>query len=212
MKKIFAFLLLFTMLLALSGCSLCLHKWTDATCEAPKTCSKCSKTEGDALGHEWVDASCEFPKTCRSCFATEGSALEHTCAEWKEVSDSVMSSVCTVCKTEVEADMDREVLGTQALVGKWVLNAYQIQSDDSPWEFCYDPSVWIEVLENGEFKAHITKDDGGTYKYTNYNKEYNNYWFRASFENGGWCEFRIDPEDGELYWVADSIWMTFERE
>lgn len=29
------------------------HEWTDATCETPKTCSTCGKTEGDPLGHDW---------------------------------------------------------------------------------------------------------------------------------------------------------------
>ena len=29
------------------------HEWTDATCETPKTCSVCGKTEGDPLGHDW---------------------------------------------------------------------------------------------------------------------------------------------------------------
>lgn len=29
------------------------HEWTDATCETPKTCSVCGKTEGEALGHDW---------------------------------------------------------------------------------------------------------------------------------------------------------------
>lgn len=29
------------------------HEWQDATCETPKTCSTCGKTEGDPLGHDW---------------------------------------------------------------------------------------------------------------------------------------------------------------
>ena len=29
----------------------CEHDWVDATCEAPKTCSVCGETEGEALGH-----------------------------------------------------------------------------------------------------------------------------------------------------------------
>jgi len=59
MKKI-AKLILFSLLvcLILSGCCLS-HEWTEASCEAPKTCTKCDKTEGEALGHEsgnWVNA------------------------------------------------------------------------------------------------------------------------------------------------------------
>ncbi len=31
------------------------HKWTDATCTDPKTCTVCHKTEGEALGHDYDD-------------------------------------------------------------------------------------------------------------------------------------------------------------
>ena len=34
------------------------HKWNDATCTTPKTCSVCGETEGDALGHDFVDGKC----------------------------------------------------------------------------------------------------------------------------------------------------------
>jgi DNA-directed RNA polymerase subunit RPC12/RpoP len=42
----------------------CEHKWLDATCTTPKTCSLCGKTEGEALGHieeiiEGKEATCE---------------------------------------------------------------------------------------------------------------------------------------------------------
>lgn len=43
---------------------MCDHNWLDATCTAPKTCSLCGKTEGEALGHieeviEGKAATCE---------------------------------------------------------------------------------------------------------------------------------------------------------
>ncbi|MBQ7358043.1 MAG: phosphodiester glycosidase family protein [Clostridia bacterium] len=80
------------------------HKWSAATCTAPKTCSVCGATEGEALGHDWLDAdclnpqfcvncgeegdgalghawtdaTCTAPKTCSRCTATEGVALGHS--------------------------------------------------------------------------------------------------------------------------------------
>ena len=54
------------------GCS---HNWIDATCSSPKTCSKCSATEGQALEHSWIEADFNNPKTCRSCGATEGERI-----------------------------------------------------------------------------------------------------------------------------------------
>ena len=34
-------------------------EFTDATCTAPKTCTLCGKTEGDALGHNYVEGACD---------------------------------------------------------------------------------------------------------------------------------------------------------
>ena len=42
------------------------HKWTDATCDAPKTCSVCGETEGEALGHTYDN---EFDADCNVCGA-----------------------------------------------------------------------------------------------------------------------------------------------
>lgn len=65
------------LLLGLTGCGH-EHVWEDAACIAPKTCSECGETEGEALGHTWVDATCSAPKTCSVCGETEGEPLEHT--------------------------------------------------------------------------------------------------------------------------------------
>ena len=53
------------------------HKYNAATCTAPKTCSVCKKTEGSALGHTWTDATCQAPKTCKTCKTTTGSKASH---------------------------------------------------------------------------------------------------------------------------------------
>lgn len=67
----------------------CNHTWNVATCENPKTCSKCSATEGSALGHNWENATCKNPKTCTVCLVTEGSVLsEHNYIDGK----------CTYCQ------------------------------------------------------------------------------------------------------------------
>ncbi len=34
------------------------HSWSDATCTAPKKCSRCGTTEGSALGHTTSDGTC----------------------------------------------------------------------------------------------------------------------------------------------------------
>ncbi len=76
----------------LTGCCMS-HEWKEATCTEPKTCAKCSKSEGEPLGHTWVDATCSEAKHCSVCGEIEGETLEHTwvdatCAEPKH---------CSVC-------------------------------------------------------------------------------------------------------------------
>ena len=43
------------------------HAWVDATCKAPKTCSLCDATEGEAADHVYVDGA------CTSCGKEQGS-------------------------------------------------------------------------------------------------------------------------------------------
>ena len=82
----------------------CEHSWTDATCTAPKTCSLCNATEGEALGHtEATPATCTAKATCSVCEQEYGDVLPH---DWD---DGVASTeaTCTVqgemkytCKNE----------------------------------------------------------------------------------------------------------------
>lgn len=98
---------------------ICFHKWQDATCTEPKTCTVCGKIEGEALGHDasevtctedsvcrrcgevlekaaghqWVEATCQKPKTCSVCGATEGEVAEH---QWKDAT-CTEPKTCSVC-------------------------------------------------------------------------------------------------------------------
>lgn len=76
---------------ALTGC--CKHEWTEATCEAPRTCSLCGKTEGEVVDHTWTEATCEAPKTCSVCGTTEGEPLGHKFSE----AGYLTPAVCSVC-------------------------------------------------------------------------------------------------------------------
>ena len=48
-----------------------------ATCTSAKTCSRCGKTEGSALGHNWNEATCTSAKVCSRCNKAEGDAIGH---------------------------------------------------------------------------------------------------------------------------------------
>ena len=49
-----------------------------------------------ATGHSWVDATCTAPKTCSICGATEGEALGHEAYTYA-YADGVHTLTCTVC-------------------------------------------------------------------------------------------------------------------
>ncbi|MEE0110146.1 MAG: hypothetical protein UEP57_04555 [Oscillospiraceae bacterium] len=79
MKKSLVFIFSVAMVFLLCGCCLS-HDWVEASCTAPKTCSKCEKTEGEPVGHQWQEATCTTPQTCSTCATTEGKSLGH---DWK---------------------------------------------------------------------------------------------------------------------------------
>lgn len=65
--------------------------------ERVHTCTKCKTAETEkigALGHDWEEATCVTPKTCKRCSATEGEPLAHTFD--KEVAnESTLKSAAT---------------------------------------------------------------------------------------------------------------------
>lgn len=64
---------------ALEDPNACAHEWADATCLAPKTCSKCGSTEGAALGHvPGAEATCTTAQTCTVCGVELVAKLGHT--------------------------------------------------------------------------------------------------------------------------------------
>ena len=79
--------------LLLAACS-CSHSWVEATCTAPRTCSKCSQIQGFPADHSWVEADCETPVTCENCGKTEGEPLGHSYLR------TPCTGSCTVCGAE----------------------------------------------------------------------------------------------------------------
>lgn len=76
--SLLALMLALCMLIVLSSCSLfCKHEWKNATCTDPKTCARCSKTEGDALGHTGGNATCTQKAICTVCNTEYGEVAPH---------------------------------------------------------------------------------------------------------------------------------------
>ena len=76
MKKVLSLIAILCMaLMCLVACvapaTPCEHDWAEATCTAPKTCSVCGETEGEALGHT-EEIIVGTPATCTEVGMTDG--------------------------------------------------------------------------------------------------------------------------------------------
>ena len=152
-KSLILIVLVLVCTLVLTGC-FCQHEWAEANCVSPKTCTKCEKTEGEALGHVWMAATCTESKTCEVCSATAGEAKGHamvdaTCEEakhctqcnlvegaplghtWQDATTEAPKT-CTVCSaTEGErivTDTRFTTAANASLFGKW---AYETKLDSA---------------------------------------------------------------------------------
>lgn len=94
MRRLYLLALCAMLFLLLAACG-CQHEWKDATCDAPKTCTLCGVTEGEALNHQWQDATCTAPKTCALCSKTEGEALGHVYDD--SAPDCENPKICSTC-------------------------------------------------------------------------------------------------------------------
>lgn len=117
-KRLLMFVLMLGIIGLLAGCG-CDHEWNAATCTAPKTCSLCSETEGEALGHKWEAATCLVPEKCSVCHETKGEALGHN---WEEATTEAPKT-CTNCQategSKLNTDPRFTTAATKDLHGKW---------------------------------------------------------------------------------------------
>lgn len=74
------------------------HDWADATCTAPKTCSRCDATEGTPLGHDFADVWSSDASghwhACSRCDAKDGEAAHTPDREAATETDPIK---CTEC-------------------------------------------------------------------------------------------------------------------
>ena len=106
----------------------CEHEWSEANCLAPKTCSKCGSTEGEALGHEaGAEATCTTAQICTRCEIELVSALGHTLTfvntlPTAEAAGKTTAS-CSVCETAFDFGEVKAMTG-----GTYVLDAKALES------------------------------------------------------------------------------------
>ena len=114
-------------MMLLAGCS-CQHQWTEADCTAPKSCTLCQITEGEALGHSWQEADCVTPKTCSRCDLTEGTALGHS---WEEATCTAPKT-CSVCSATEGQPLEHIWEGEATLYTAPVCSVCGIDGDPLP--------------------------------------------------------------------------------
>ena len=145
MKRILVLLLSAALLCLLVGCE-CDHEWNAATCQIPKTCTKCGATEGGlashryngatctqpstcqvcsatqgvAPGHVWKDATCETPETCKICHLTQGTPLGHDLVP-VNLEGNIVTGECSRCHNRYnEQSPDPASVALKFLAGQWM--------------------------------------------------------------------------------------------
>ena len=132
----------------------CPHdEWADATCTEPKTCVRCGKTEGEALGHDWKDATCTESKTCQRCGETEGDALGHKAGDWSSKTLNALNAKykseqkCSVCGTVL--DSKEENVTSFVENGKFILSPSDFNDRLSFELLCIKDCKLSSKLETG---------------------------------------------------------------
>ena len=157
--RYFKVILALLMLILLTACG-CEHEWIDATCQAPKTCALCGKSEGDVTWHDWLDPDCFTPYTCSVCGLTEGEPLEHEYSE----------GFCTRCYAEDPSYVNLENYGFYNMYGMndWVqITAYDFGEGTvsvdghgySVWDYSFETSYILEgKIISGSFEKSSNTD------------------------------------------------------
>ena len=133
------------------------HNWNPATCTAPKTCSVCGATEGDALGHtegtEWKSDADNHWHVCTvaGCgVVIDSSKAAHTPdREEATETDAVKCSVCDYIITPA--------LGMQDYIVEMPFSlAVKLTGDEKPAKETFKFEIYDLGVEDAEFE--IVKD------------------------------------------------------
>ena len=169
------------------------HKWIEATCVAPATCSVCGQTSGSAKGHKWVDATCISPATCSVCGQTSGSAKGHL---WIEATCQ-SPKTCQVCKTTEGSALPHDMYYTKCTMCDYTdFSDYTLNSNT----FCSDSWFYLgngtksQYLKDGE--ASINIDKNGVCKL-----EFDNYSYTFTLVQSG----------GDVYGLHFNCYMDGEK-
>lgn len=88
-----------------------LHEMLPADCLSPATCAFCGLEDGEALGHDWQSATCSAPETCSRCGEHNGEELGHIPGTTRIITPP---TVTEPGEEEILCRVCGEAMGTQA--------------------------------------------------------------------------------------------------
>lgn len=106
----------------------CRHIWADVSCETPKNCTLCGKTEGVPLGHQLTEANFQTPSCCTVCGKTVGQPLTPYFEENGYVCNLTELNRPYDYHTRSQADADKTVSG------KLIVTDYEVFPGDDTHE------------------------------------------------------------------------------
>lgn len=125
------------------------HDWKDATCTAPKTCSRCDATEGTPLGHDFADVWSSDASghwhACSRCDAKDGEATHTPDREAATETDPIKCSVCDYIITPA--------LGMQDYIVEMPVSiAVKLTGDKKPAKETFKFEIYDLGVEDAEFE------------------------------------------------------------
>ena len=150
------------------------HDYKDATCQKPKTCPVCDKTEGNVGCHTLSNNKCRF---CNQTFRDE---LDGHLIEWvynDQDTSAPMTGICSGCGAEFNHEFDISRLARQLISGKWTLTNFN--KDGKYVES--QPAVTVDINPDKTLVIHAPDGDHAfTWRY--FNKHiYSAAYFTASY-------------------------------
>lgn len=211
-------------------CTVCGKYYSDAACTTEITLADTVKP----AGHSWGDATCTAPKTCSVCFETEGEALGHTmthqtAAEATCVKDGNLEYwYCSVCKIYFKDEAGKEAYAENG----WVVAPEGHQWDNGTPKtctVCYTTSCeesGHSLTHQAAADASCTADGNLEYWYcSGCGKYFKDEACENAYADGEWitsvphsatktdAKDAICTEDGNLeYWYCTSCEKHYKNE
>ncbi|MBE6773758.1 MAG: hypothetical protein E7544_05990 [Ruminococcaceae bacterium] len=146
------------------------HKYGEATCEAPATCSVCGATTGEKLGHDWAETTYSFAADGKSCTATR-ECLRENC----DVTETATATITSAVKTPATCTVNGWTTYTATFEETWATEQSKdvqdiaidadnhdgdtyTQDEDIVAGTCVSKKTWNEVTYCSDCKAKLSSE------------------------------------------------------